>query len=66
MTEYNVLNIRNFGTVSTKAESPELALIQLHAETMGDVKQVKYNEYLKNICYNGNNIGLGNFVFMAK
>ena len=66
MNEYNIINIKNFEKVSTRAESPELALIGLHAESVGDVNQHRYNDYLKGLSYNGRNIGLGNFVFFTK
>ena len=66
MKTYTIRNIKTFQSIPVEAESPELALIQLHAETLGDTKQRKYNEYLKKLCYNGQNIGLGNFCFFQR
>ena len=63
MKTYTIRNIKTFQSIPVEAESPELALIQLHAETLGDIKQYRYNDYLKRLCYNGRNIGLGNFCF---
>ena len=63
MRTYTIRNINNFQSIPVEAESPELALIQIHAETLGDSKQYRYNEYLKKLCYNGRNIGLGCFCF---
>lgn len=63
MKTYSIRNINTFQSLLVEAESPELALIQVHADTLGDTKQHGYNEYLKKLCYNGRNIGLGSFCF---
>ena len=56
-----ILDMRTFKTVYVTAETPELAVIKAHAEANGDALMLRYNDYLKQLNFNGHNIGLGSF-----
>ena len=66
MQAYIITDMSNFRVVPSFAESPELALIQVHSNSVGDPEQRRYNDYLKHLCYNGPNIGLGRFCYFSR
>ena len=66
MELYIITDMTTFKIIPQFAESPELALIQVHSNAVGDPRQHKYNDHLKNLCYNGDNIGLGSFCYFSR